>query len=62
MAGHALQLLSCLIPIVYGTSRQGHTHLGVVYDMVLSHSKFFHVLSSCDQPLKGKWVDSECQL
>ena len=53
---HALHLLSLLLPAVYrdGNGKSKHTPLGVVYDMVLSHSEFIGVMcSSCDQKAKG---------
>ncbi len=52
---HALHLLSLVIPVVYSSSaHSGHTPLGVVYDMIWSHSEFFEILfSSCNQALKG---------
>ena len=51
---HAHLFLSLVIPVVYGSANEGHTSLGVVYDMIWSHSEFFAVMCSpCDRALKG---------
>lgn len=54
---HDLQLLSCLLPLLYGHAQESHTPLEVIYDMVWSHSEFIDVLRlSSDQNLKGLCV------